>query len=110
MCDQRVVVAGRRRQRVDLFAREPVERARLHDAHAFEQRRHLAHDVVARRLPDGDRADGLHASRPASGGTGGASGKYWPKPGFCSSSPAGLRRTWPRTSVVHARPRTLQPS
>ena len=109
--DQRVVVTGCRSERVDLGAREPVEGAGLHDADAGpEQRLHLAGDVRARRLADRDRADRPHASRPASGGTGGSSARYWPKPGFCSSSPCGLSSTWPRTSVVHARPRTVQPS
>jgi len=74
--DQRVVVTGGRRQGVDLGAREPVEGAGLNDAHAGpEQRLHLAGDVVARRLANGDRPDGSHASRPASGGTGGPSSR-----------------------------------
>src|SRR5262249_10573841 len=50
-----------------------------------------------------------HRTAPPSGATGLVRGRKRPLPGFCSrASP--FRRTWPRSRVIHGRPRAAQPS
>src|SRR6266540_529138 len=51
----------------------------------------------------------LHRTEPPSGAMGFVRARNRPWPGFCSSVPP-FRTTWPRSRVIHGRPRAAQPS